>query len=409
MKAAGIICEYNPLHNGHLYHIKQTRDICNADHIICVMSGDFTQRGEPACCDKYLRAKMALLAGCDIVIELPVRYAASSAEGFAVSAVNTLASLGIVTDICFGSEDGSLDTLNKISDILSDEPAEYLSVLKTSIKAGMSYPAARQKALLICSGITDISYTPNNILAIEYLRACKAFSITAHTIKRTGSGYLSENLSENNDGICSAAAIRKYISENNDIKRLKNYIPAAAYDLLPDNIITANDFSGILYSQLQNNSGSLDEYLDVSGDIANRIKRNLACFSGFESFAALIKSKQLTHTRVMRALTHIMLGIRKYDAFSQNPLNEKYPVPYIRVLGFKKGSEKLMKSLINNSSVPVITKPAAAKNIITSDYSKMLFDEDIRSADIYRYILNSLNISSPSSLKNEYTHGLMII
>lgn len=407
MKVAGIICEYNPLHNGHLYHIEQTRDICNADYIICVMSGNFTQRGEPACCDKYLRTKTALLAGCDLVIELPVRYATSSAEGFAVSAVNTLASLGIVTDLCFGSESGNPDTLSKVSDILVNEPAEYSSVLKNSIKSGISYPAARQKALDICTGITDISYTPNNILAIEYLRACKNLHIVPHTIKRTDKGYLTDNLYEHAENICSSSAIRRYINNNKDTSLLKNYMPEEAYSLIPENIINTNDFSALLYSQLQNNSASLHDYLDVSGDIANRIKRNLYSFTGFESFATLIKSKQITYTRVMRALTHIMLGIKKYDIHDTPSLNEKYPVSYIRVLGFKKGSEKLMKLIAANSSVPVITRPAAAENLIDSSYGKMLFEEDIRSADIYRYIQTTLKINPTA--KNEYSHGLVII
>ena len=184
-------------------------------------------------------------------------------------------------------------------------------------------------------------------------------------------------------------------------------MPEEAYSLIPENIINTNDFSALLYSQLQNNSASLHDYLDVSGDIANRIKRNLYSFTGFESFATLIKSKQITYTRVMRALTHIMLGIKKYDIHDTPSLNEKYPVSYIRVLGFKKGSEKLMKLIAANSSVPVITRPAAAENLIDSYYGKMLFEEDIRSADIYRYIQTTLKINPTA--KNEYSNGLVII
>ncbi len=408
MKVAGIICEYNPLHNGHLYHIEQTREICGTDYIIGVMSGNFTQRGEPACCDKYTRTAMALLAGCDIILELPVRYSTSSAEGFAVSAVNTLTASGIVTDVCFGSEDGSLDTLSKISDILADEPSEYTSALKSALKSGISYPAARQKAISEYMDEPFVSYTPNNILAIEYLRACKNTDIIPHTVKRNDSGYFSENISRNKNGVCSAAAIRKYISENNNTKRLKNYMPDSSYRLLPKKIIAANDFSALLYSQLRNNSHTLAEYSDVNCGLADRISKNIISFTDFEAFAALIKTKQITYTRVMRALIHIMLGIKKCDDFSKNSLNKKYPVPYIRVLGFKKGSEKLMKLLVNNSSVPVITKPAAAKSVISSDYGNMLFDEDIRSADIYRYIQDGMNISG-SAQKNEYAHGLIII
>lgn len=441
MKTAGIICEYNPLHNGHAYHIEMTRSLCGADYIICVMSGNFTQRGEPACCDKYIRTGMALLAGCDLVIELPARYATSSAEGFAAAAVNMLAATGVVTDLCFGSEEGRLETFETISDILTNEPPEYSSALKDALKSGMSYPAARQRALLKYMDLhdisSDISFTPNNILAIEYLRACKYTNIIPHTIKRSDNGYLQADLSAHSSNLCSSSAIRRYILENKgtecaDFSLLKEYMPEASYNLLMQNIqntVTANDFSEVLYSQLQNNMPSLSDYLDVGDDIANRIRNNLNHFSDFETFASHIKTKQVTHAHIMRALTHIMLGIKKYDneygigdartnlkdactnIVDARTVNEKYPVSYIRILGFRKESAKLMKAVSNNASVPVITRPAAAQQVIGSSYGNMLFAEDVRSADIYRYIqtCNTQARDHISRTKNEYTHGLIIV
>lgn len=402
MKTAGIVCEYNPFHNGHLYHIKETRKICDAEYIIGVMSGDFTQRGEAAAANKYTRAKMALLSGCDMIIELPVRYATSSAEGFAASAVNILIDTGIVTDICFGSEDGNPDKLNMVCSILSNEPDRYSSLLKTYLKSGMSYPAARQKALSEYTDGAEISYTPNNILGIEYLRACKGSGITPHTIQRTDNGYLQDILSEHTGGICSSSAIRKYISEHKDTSLLNKYMPESVYNLLPASIINNNDFSDILYSQLRNNYNNLSDYLDVSSDIADRIRNNISYFTDYNTFIPLIKTRQITYTRAARALLHIMLGIKKTDISQAVSLREKYKIRYIRVLGFRKQASKLMKALSDNASVPVITRPSKAADIINDPYGKTLFDEDIRAADIYRHIENTRD-------RNEYTQGLIII
>ena len=176
-KVLGIVAEYNPFHNGHLYHIEKSKKLSNADLTICIMSGNFTQRGEPAIIDKWSRTKMALEAGIDLVIELPLIYSISSAENFAYGSINILNKLGIVDAISFGSEAGDINILNSIADILHNQPKEYVSLLNHELSKGVSYPKAQEKAVLMYLGdirrYANVLSSPNNILGIEYLKAIK--------------------------------------------------------------------------------------------------------------------------------------------------------------------------------------------------------------------------------------------
>jgi cytidyltransferase-like protein len=181
LKVAGIVAEYNPFHNGHLYQLEQTKALCSADYVVCVMSGNFIQRGEPAIVDKWARAEMALLCGADLVVEIPVAYAMSSAEYFAQGAVKILDSMNIIDFLCFGSESGSIDLLDLIADILHTEPEEYKTNLKEALSRGLSFPAAREAGLRrymngkpgSTYNIDNIMNNSNNILGIEYLKALK--------------------------------------------------------------------------------------------------------------------------------------------------------------------------------------------------------------------------------------------
>jgi len=228
MKVLGIVVEYNPFHNGHLYHLQASRASCRADCVVGVMSGNFTQRGEPAIINKWARTEMALLNGVDLVIELPCAYAMASAEYFAFGAVKLLDSLGAVDTLCFGSESGNIQKLAEVASILADEPILYKQALKTSLASGKSFPAARQEALsnylnslLGRDYLSDAITSPNNILGIEYLKALIKLNskIVPISIERKGSGYHSLELSGE---ICSATAIRKTLAENNwsDAKQL---------------------------------------------------------------------------------------------------------------------------------------------------------------------------------------------
>ena len=226
MKTVGLITEYNPFHNGHLYHIEKAKELTGADRVIVIMSGDYVQRGTPAVLSKHSRAHMALLNGASVVLELPVCYSCASAEFFAKGAVSVLDGLGCIDALCFGSECGNLEHLTSIAHLLSAEPETYRHHLQSSLKNGMSFPAARCHALEKMTGdayASQILSDPNNILGIEYLKALKELNspIVPFTLKREFSGYHDTEL---HDCSSSASAIRKVLMN----------IPASPY--LPKNI-----------------------------------------------------------------------------------------------------------------------------------------------------------------------------
>ena len=218
MKVLGIVSEYNPLHSGHAFHIRASVEKTGATHVICVMSGHFVQRGEPAVADKWVRAKMALLSGVDLVLELPVVFSCSSAELFAYGSVRTLHHTGVVACLSFGSEQGELGSLWRIASALYDEPAAYRELLKNYLGEGHSFAVAREKALTgYLRGLPDnIMSQSNNILAIEYLKALKGLrsSIQPTTIKRQGSAYQEAEIAPS---FSSATSIRAFLQNNGSL------------------------------------------------------------------------------------------------------------------------------------------------------------------------------------------------
>ncbi|MEF2771025.1 MAG: nucleotidyltransferase family protein, partial [Blautia caecimuris] len=226
MNVTGIIAEYNPFHLGHLHQIAYVREKLNSDYIIVAMSGDFVQRGTPALLSKYIRAEAALLCGADLVLELPVQVSSASAEFFAGGAVSLLNGSGVVDQLCFGSEEGSVEGMQLAARILNEEPQGFRDLLKNSLKQGMSFPAARSQALgkYLCtlhslseknlSAFSDtLLSSPNNILGIEYCRALLRLNSTIKpvTLKREGSGY--HDLTLKNNQAPSASAVRAFLSE----------------------------------------------------------------------------------------------------------------------------------------------------------------------------------------------------
>ena len=324
MKTVGIIAEYNPFHNGHLYQLKKAKEITGADFAVVVMSGDFTQRGTPAVFDKYTRCRLSLLAGADLCIELPVVFATASAELFAKGAVSLLSALG-VDALCFGSECGEIAPLQKIASLLFAEPPAYKEALNKALKEGLSFPSARAAAVRKCAhagSLSDVLASPNNILGIEYLKALLALEKNGqhapvpYTIKREGDGYLSHTLSE--ESFCSAMALRKGIAEENP--DLLRYVPESIRQEFADtcqtkSFLCADDFSGMLfYKLLSEKDTGYDAYLDVSSDLSDKIRKNLASFTTFSAFCeGSLKSKDITLTRVYRSLLHILLSIKKED------------------------------------------------------------------------------------------------
>lgn len=427
MKIVGLIAEYNPFHNGHQYHIQKALETTDSDAAVILMSGDFVQRGAPAIMPKHLRAKAALYSGASVVMELPVCYACGSAEYFARGAISIFEALGCVNSICFGSECGDLDKLNQIAQIFAEEPTEFSSFLQEYLRKGLSFPSARQEALLRYTGdssLGEILELPNNTLGIEYIKAIyqTGSRIRPYTITRMESGYHDQNLSQT---YSSASAIRRLLSpaENTsesfrigitDEKRqdellscLKDHIPAPSIRLLKENQgirypIFSNDFSLLMkYRLLLESPESLSEYADVTPDLANRIINYRNSFLTWDQFCNLLKTKEVTYARISRMLLHILLGIRRSDM-------EDYAVSgfseYARILGFSKSDTLVLKELKKHSRIPLITKLVSVKGLSPSG-SHML-DTDIFAANLYESVITD---KFGSAFKNEYEKQICIV
>lgn len=400
MSTVGLITEYNPFHNGHLYHINEARKITGANCVIAVMSGNYVQRGEPACIDKYTRTKMAINNGVDLVLNLPVEYATASAEAFAYGAVCTLFAAGCES-ICFGSECGDIDVLMFLADILVKEPFEYKLSLKEYLSQGYVYPKARQLAMsdYLASVFADdnnkvttyasILESPNNILGIEYCKAAIRLKlpITIHAIMRRGSDFNSTQLEGE---YSSATAIRAALTSSNNASfdELATNVPDNVADILMDEYnkttpITLNDFSPMLITKLSEiiafTPEKLCDYYDVSSELANMIISRFDVTMDIDGLINAIKNKQYTRSRISRALLHILLNITNthidkcFDASTSK-------LPYIRILGLNAVGRVHLNSIKNSLEIPLITKPAAYSNLLTYEsYSTQLYMQVIYS------------------------------
>ena len=396
MKAVGLVTEYNPFHNGHLYHLNKAMELTGADISVAVMSGDFVQRGELAVLDKYTRASMALNSGVNLVVELPVNYAVSSAESFAAGALKVLDYIK-ADSIAFGSESGDIERLSKLAHILCDnEDALYKEISKCTAN-GISYAAARQKTVekLTDRDTAAMLTSSNNILAVEYLKAIikNNYAIKPYTVQRQGDDY---NDTDIRSDYASATALRGNLKADN----ISKYIPVKAGLILSSNTnyIYPDDITEALFTRLLDIlfASSYDknvfienvmQYPDVSKEIAGRLYKSAMDMitrtvpqgaeskdNGAFSFGSLcehIKTKEVPLSRIKRALVRITLGLDKKHM-------EKYAnEPYIRVLGFDKKGQEYLSYIRKTVEVPLITK--------TADYKEMLLD-DIHAANIYNMI-----------------------
>ena len=413
IKTAGIIAEYNPFHNGHQYQIEEIRRQTGADFVIAAMSGDFVQRGEPAIFDKYTRTRMALCGGADLVVELPALFATSSAEDFAACGVSLLSNLG--TDfLCFGSESGNLSHLQKAAEILSEESAIWQPLLQTYLKQGETYPSARSLAVAELTGdpgLSTLLATPNNILAVEYLKALKqqGSSMIPVTIRRRGCGY---HDSEYSAPYASASAIRLFLRQSAVLESpetLRMQIPPAAFDaLLKEGALAKpvfpDDLSELLQFQLLSavhRKEDLNRFLDFSSDLAARLTRQVLHFAPFSEQIMQLKTKGYTYTRVSRALLHLLLDITKEQSSQAKSLGY---APYARILGFKKSAGPLLSHLRRQSRVPLITKTADAKKLLSPEAMKVL-ETDFYVSHIYQ----SLLASHGRLMRNEYTKSVIVL
>lgn len=371
--------------------------LTGADRVIVVMSGDFVQRGAPAVMPKHLRTESALLSGASLIIELPVCFATGSAEYFAQGSISLLNQLGCIDSICFGSECGDLHLLKEIAQILADEPIEYQTALKQALKEGASFPAARQEALNIYSDkYSEILASPNNILGIEYLKALAKIhsKMEPFTIKRIGAGYHDMDI----DGqFSSATAIRSDIyqladvnssSESLPLTHIQTQVPSSCHELMKKNYQTrypvkADDFSLLLKAKLlSETAGSLSHYLDMSPELANRILRLRNDYLSFEQFCDLLKTKELTRSRISRSFIHVLLGITN-DWLTAI----KAPAPYARILGFRRDHADLLGILKRTSGIPLITSPARA---VLADTAYQMLELDIYASDLYESVITDL-------------------
>lgn len=396
MKAVGLVTEYNPFHNGHLYHLNKAMELTGADISVAVMSGDFVQRGELAVLDKYTRASMALNSGVNLVVELPVNYAVSSAESFAAGALKVLDYIK-ADSIAFGSESGNIERLSKLAHILCDNEDTLYKEISKYTANGISYAAARQKVVekLTDKDTAAMLTSSNNILAVEYLKAIikNNYAIKPYTVQRQGDAY---NDTDIRSDYASATALRGNLKADN----ISKYIPVKAGLILSSNTnyIYPDDITEALFTRLLDIlfASSYDKnvfienvmkYPDVNKEIAGRLYKSAMDMitrtvpqgaeskdNGVFSFGSLcehIKTKEVPLSRIKRALVRITLGLDKKHM-------EKYAnEPYVRVLGFDKKGQEYLSYIRKTVEVPLITK--------TADYKEMLLD-DIHAANIYNMI-----------------------
>lgn len=404
MKAVGIIAEYNPFHNGHAYQIRQAKEMTGADYCIIVMSGDFVQRGAPAIVDKYERAQMALSGGADLVIELPVLWATASAEAFAHAGVAALEKAGCVDTLCFGVECLDLQLLDETVSILVNEPEPYRIALSGQLREGDNFPAARAKAVTAYTGketADSLLRTPNNILAVEYMKALRMRSsdLNPLPILRSQDNYHETALT----GSCSSAtAIRKILENTKNVDELKHAVPPYSYQRLlqlceSQQLLRPNDFSGLLaYVILKKDPAALSSYGDCGSQLAHRIKNCFAQYQDYEQFCAVCKSRDVTYTRLARVFTHMLLDITQSDYKIGKKIDY---IPYLRILGFRREAAALMKELKKKASVPLITKLSNASSDLSED-AMTLLNRDIFAAELYE---RTLSMKTHQQYRSEFT------
>lgn len=408
MNILGIVTEYNPFHNGHKLHIEKSKKLTNSNYVVAVMSSNFVQRGEPALLDKWSRAKMALSAGADVVIELPVIYSTSGAEYFSRASVKLLNDTGIVNKLCFGSECGNILQLSRISDIIFSEPENYKNILKEELAKGIVFPAARASAINKIIG-EDISIldSPNNILGVEYLKTLRLINskIEPYTIKREFSDYNSTAIKGN---FVSATAIRNAVI-NNELSNLINVMPNTAYNILIKTLeqnmspITLNKFSHILNYRLRAmDINELQQISEITEGLENRILKASDSFYDIKDIADFTKSKRYTYTKIQRALLHVILDIKTYDLDYFNTVGCSQ---YIKVIGFKKESEHLLSLMCKNSSIPVITNLKKSEKLLDKDALKMLAIEK-KATDLYYMVSPNKHFRQRNK---EYTMPIVVI
>ncbi|WP_077617714.1 nucleotidyltransferase [Bacillus sinesaloumensis] len=381
MKAVGVIVEYNPFHNGHKFHLDETKKKTNADCIIAVMSGNFLQRGEPALVSKWTRTKMALEAGVDIVIELPYAFATQKAENFANGAISLISALRC-EEVCFGSESGTIEDFESTVSFMRNNQEAYDYFTQQYIKKGYSYPKAASLAYSTLSNVdtyVDLS-KPNNILGYHYVKAIhdQKSSLKAKTIMRTSAGYHDEAFSH--ESIASATSIRKTLfSSEKSMDEIQNYLPISTSKWLLS-YYQKNQlfhrweeyFSLLKYKLLISTSSELANIYEAEEGIENRLLTYISESVSFQNFMEKIKTKRYTWTRLQRLCVHILTNTTKEQL---KPINEKPVATYIRLLGMSQNGQSYLNQVKKEVELPIISKG--------THFSDELFTLDWKAAQTY--------------------------
>ncbi len=391
MKVTAVIAECNPLHQGHVYLLQKAREETGADHLLLLISGDYVQRGAPAIIHKYARCQALLSCGADAVLEMPVPYACGSADYFARGAVSLLDQLGVVDTLCFGSESGDMQALERSAALLQEESPAFQKILQEGLRSGLSYPAAKAAALS-----QDAPAGSNDLLATEYCKALqqRGSTICPHAILRTQAAsasslrqiMLPEDTADKTEGKTEEKAEEKKTGKRKT--ELEKELPPPMFALWQECLgksapVSADDFSWPLLYRLRmagQPGQSLTDYLDVSPALAARIEKFLPEFTTYTDFCALVKSRNFTYTRISRALLHILLQLRRDDMEQWTAAGI---TGYARLLGFRKQAAPLLGAIKGNSSIPLISKLSTGSSLLTPPFSSML-ETDIRSSMLYQ-------------------------
>lgn len=376
----GIIAEYNPFHNGHLYHLEKVKEMFPNSPIILVLGGNFTERGDISILDKWEKTTIALKYGIDLVVELPFPFSCSSADIFAKGSIDILNYLG-VTDLVFGSESDDIEGIKKLVDTELNNP-EFDILVKLYLRTGYNYPTALSKAL---EDITGKTYKlPNDILGISYVKAIifNNYKITPHTIKRTND-YHSKELNNNIRSITSATSIREALLNNKDIK---DYVPSITYNYLNNKKIPRLDdyFNLLKYKIISSND--LTVYNLVDSGLAAKLKKEIINSYSFDELINKVKSKNTTYAKLSRMLIYILCNYTKELA------KEFKDIKYIRLLGFSNKGRDYLNKIKKDIDIPIISK-------FTREKDKML-EYEYQITKIYSLVFNK--DTSKSLIEAEY-------
>lgn len=405
----GIIAEYNPFHNGHLYHIQESKKQTGAEYVICIMTGNFTQRGDTSLVNKWVKARMCLENGADIVIELPTIYSISSAENFAEGAIKILDSLKIVDTLSFGTETQDFAALNNIANVVYYEPKEYVSLLNHELGKGVSFPKARENAVLMylndIKRYANILSGANNILAIEYIKALRRLksNLKPFSVQRKKVYYNDEHIV---DDFASATAIRKMVKRE-QYEDIRKVVPKNSYALLQEEIKRGNIVMGlesfekeILYTLRKMTIKEIQNLPDVTEGLENNIKNAANSCNNLQDLMNIIKSKRYTQTRIQRILLYSLLGITKKDMEIARKIT-----PYTRVLGFnEKGKEMLSDICHINPKINIVTSVKKFMDNSSNKNLKEMLEKDIFASNVY-----TLGYAYDSWANLDYTNKLIVL